>query len=201
MGFGGEGSEGAEEVEGADSDLGADAASSFGAGEEDSAGTSMEAMSSPSSASRAMSLPTATPEVPSLTYNEGRRSCVLARAPQPSELGACCFERVLQQNKDSEILTIIFPSTPSSCASTSIEALSVSMDTKTSPALKLSPTLYFHSVTVPSVMVGDMAGMSNSEVAAVGREAWTVGWGGEGDANRSLDCGSCSSLGDERGSR
>lgn len=36
---------------------------------------------------------------------------------------------------------------------------------KISPATKVSPTLTFHSVRVPSVIVGDIAGMLSADVA------------------------------------
>lgn len=49
---------------------------------------------------------------------------------------------------------------PSSCASTSIAALSVSTERRTSPAANESPSFTFHSEMLPSVMVGDCARMS-----------------------------------------
>lgn len=92
--------------------------------------------------------------------------------------------------------TKILPITPSSCASTSIVALSVSMDSRTAPAVYASPSLTFHSEMLPSVMVGDcanrssqrksgtwtrgkaaeytMAGMRKFEYAATAEEAWTA---------------------------
>jgi len=49
--------------------------------------------------------------------------------------------------------------TPSSTASNSIVALSVSISAITSPALTLSPTLTSQRESVPSSMVGDSAGI------------------------------------------
>ena len=50
--------------------------------------------------------------------------------------------------------TRIRPSTPSSTASTSIVALSVSISAMTSPALTASPSFLCHLASLPSVMVG-----------------------------------------------
>ena len=52
--------------------------------------------------------------------------------------------------------------TPSSTASTSMVALSVSISAITSPALTVSPTLTCHLARVPSSMVGDRAGIRMS---------------------------------------
>src|SRR5690606_5916193 len=51
------------------------------------------------------------------------------------------------------------PTTPSSTASTSIVALSVSISAMTLPGLTLSPSLTFHAAKVPSVIVGLSAGI------------------------------------------
>src|SRR6476659_694223 len=56
----------------------------------------------------------------------------------------------------------IFASTPSSTASTSIVALSVSISASTSPACTGSPTLLTQRAILPSVIVGDSAGISTS---------------------------------------
>src|SRR6187551_3595857 len=53
----------------------------------------------------------------------------------------------------------ILPSVPSSTASTSMVALSVSISAMTSPALMASPSFFFQVARLPSVMVGDSAGM------------------------------------------
>src|SRR6516164_7712366 len=53
----------------------------------------------------------------------------------------------------------IFASTPSSMASTSIVALSVSISARTSPARTASPSLLSQRVILPSVIVGDNAGI------------------------------------------
>ena len=48
---------------------------------------------------------------------------------------------------------------PSSTASTSIVALSVSISAITSPDLTGSPSFFSHRARLPSVMVGDSAGI------------------------------------------
>src|SRR3546814_9463372 len=55
--------------------------------------------------------------------------------------------------------TRIFPILPSSTASTSMVALSVSISAMTSPELISSPSFTSHLASVPSVMVGDSAGI------------------------------------------
>ena len=55
--------------------------------------------------------------------------------------------------------TKILPITPSSTASTSIVALSVSISAIRSPELTLSPSLTSHLAKVPSSMVGLRAGI------------------------------------------
>jgi hypothetical protein len=52
------------------------------------------------------------------------------------------------------------PSVPSSTASTSMVALSVSISAMTSPADTVSPSRFSHFASLPSVMVGDRAGIS-----------------------------------------
>src|SRR6266700_887996 len=54
----------------------------------------------------------------------------------------------------------ILASTPSSTASTSIVALSVSISARTSPACTASPSLLTQRAILPSVIVGDSAGIS-----------------------------------------
>src|SRR5690606_38983587 len=56
--------------------------------------------------------------------------------------------------------TSSLPTTPSSAASTSMVALSVSISAITSPALTWSPSLTSHLASVPSVIVGESAGMA-----------------------------------------
>jgi hypothetical protein len=48
---------------------------------------------------------------------------------------------------------------PSSTASTSIVALSVSISAMTSPAATLSPSFFSHLARLPSSIVGDSAGI------------------------------------------
>ena len=55
--------------------------------------------------------------------------------------------------------TRILPSTPSSTASTSMVALSVSISAITSPDEMVSPSDLTHLASVPSSMVGDRAGI------------------------------------------
>ena len=55
--------------------------------------------------------------------------------------------------------TRICATTPSSMASTSMVALSVSISAITSPDCTISPIAIVHFATVPDVMVGDRAGM------------------------------------------
>src|SRR5262249_22382429 len=55
--------------------------------------------------------------------------------------------------------TTIWPILPSSTASTSMVALSVSISQMTCPALTESPALTCHAASLPSVMVGDSAGI------------------------------------------
>ena len=55
--------------------------------------------------------------------------------------------------------TRIFPILPSSTASTSMVALSVSISAITSPLSTVSPSLTTHFASLPSVMVGESAGI------------------------------------------
>src|ERR1700730_8469637 len=55
--------------------------------------------------------------------------------------------------------TRIFAITPSSIASYSMVALSVSISASTSPALTLSPSFLSHLARLPFSMVGDSAGI------------------------------------------
>src|SRR5690242_14717393 len=55
--------------------------------------------------------------------------------------------------------TRILPSVPSSTASISMVALSVSISAMTSPLLMASPSFFSHLASLPSVMVGDSAGI------------------------------------------
>ena len=56
--------------------------------------------------------------------------------------------------------TTIFAKTPSSCASHSIVALSVSTSAMMSPAAMASPSFFFQEAMFPVVMVGESAGIS-----------------------------------------
>ena len=55
--------------------------------------------------------------------------------------------------------TRILPRVPSSTASTSIVALSVSISAITSPERTASPSLFSHLARFPSVIVGERAGI------------------------------------------
>ena len=55
--------------------------------------------------------------------------------------------------------TRILPTLPSSTASTSMVALSVSISAITSPALTAWPSLMSHLASLPSSMVGESAGI------------------------------------------
>ena len=55
--------------------------------------------------------------------------------------------------------TRILPMVPSSTASNSIVALSVSISARRSPAFTLSPSLTSHFASVPSSIVGERAGI------------------------------------------
>src|SRR4249920_3324479 len=72
--------------------------------------------------------------------------------------------------------TRILPSVPSSTASTSMVALSVSISAMTSPDLTLSPPFFSHLAILPFSMVGDSAGINTGR-----------GMG----ATARLDCAAC----------
>src|SRR5688572_16731191 len=95
--------------------------------------------------------------------------------------------------------TRIFASRPSSTASTSIVALSVSISAMTSPALISWPSLTSHLASVPSSMVGDSAGIrtcvgmtmvppASAADQHVGIELARIGLGiGEREVGRGVD--------------
>ena len=58
--------------------------------------------------------------------------------------------------------TRIFPSVPSSTASTSMVALSVSISAMTSPDLTASPSFFSHLARLPFSIVGESAGIRTS---------------------------------------
>lgn len=121
-------------------------------------------ISSPCSAKSAMTLPTFISFVPSGTCNVlARVFCVLIAR------------------------TSILPTTPSSWASTSSDALSVScqfdfhmvqktqtaeltISNKTSPVVNVSPSFFFHAMILPCVIVGDIAGISRFVMACLTNE-------------------------------
>ena len=65
-------------------------------------------------------------------------------------------------------------SVPSSTASTSIVALSVSISAITSPDLTLSPSFFSHLASVPCSMVGDRAGI---RILVAMSSSGSAGWG------------------------
>src|SRR5258705_6452678 len=69
----------------------------------------------------------------------------------------------------------ILPSVPSSVASTSIVALSVSISAMTSPDLIGSPSFFSHFERLPFSMVGDSAGIS-TWIGMVAPEIHSAGW-------------------------
>src|SRR5690606_4360470 len=77
--------------------------------------------------------------------------------------------------------TRILPRVPSSTASTSIVALSVSISAITSPADTLSPSFFSHLARLPSSMVGDSAGIRISTGITRLRKGSRVRSGGEKD--------------------
>ncbi len=66
---------------------------------------------------------------------------------------------VLTKTSSVPSATRILPSVPSSTASTSMVALSVSISARMSPDLTLSPSFFSHLASLPFSMVGDKAGM------------------------------------------
>lgn len=103
-----------------------------------SGGISRDDMSSPASAMTAMRVPTLTPFEPPSVY-------------------VTCQLFLTSNLRHGH--TMILAMMPSSCASTSICALSVSTSSSASPATNSSPSLTFHDAMFPSVIVGDSAGM------------------------------------------
>src|ERR1700674_4392328 len=71
--------------------------------------------------------------------------------------------------------TRIFPSVPSSTASTSIVALSVSISAITSPDFTWSPSFFSHLARLPFSMVGDSAGINTSVGTGLLRSTRHVG--------------------------
>src|SRR5215813_1403765 len=79
--------------------------------------------------------------------------------------------------------TTICATVPSSTASTSMVALSVSISQITCPAFTTSPTLTCHFASLPSVMVGDRAGIRTGIDMASGPDQHVgpdLGWVGLG---------------------
>ena len=81
------------------------------------------------------------------------RRRVFAIAQQASAMGALTFTPSVPSG------TRILPMRPSSTASNSIVALSVSISARMSPDLTVSPSFTSHLASLPSSMVGDSAGI------------------------------------------
>jgi hypothetical protein len=85
----------------------------------------------------------------------GGASSALASSPSPNKSAIGVFTLTPSVPAGTRIL----PITPSSTASTSIVALSVSISAITSPGRTGSPSFLSQRARLPSVMVGDKAGM------------------------------------------
>src|SRR5687768_16523340 len=91
----------------------------------------------------------------------GRAECGFsATAPTSSPFSLISAIGVLTATWSVPSGITILASTPSSTASTSIVALSVSTSASTSPARTVSPSLLTQRAILPSVIVGDSAGIS-----------------------------------------
>ena len=82
-----------------------------------------------------------------------------ANAATPASSSTCTNTGVPTFTPDVPSATKTCANTPSSCASHSIVALSVSISANTSPAEITSPTAFFQLTNVPSAIVGDNAGI------------------------------------------
>src|SRR5215469_6545199 len=91
---------------------------------------------------------------------------VFSAAATSSPLAAITAIGVLTATCSVPSGTTIRASTPSSTASNSIVALSVSISARTSPALTGSPSLFSQRAILPSVIVGDSAGIRTSVAMA-----------------------------------
>src|SRR5215472_11020524 len=96
-----------------------------------------------------------------------RDRAVLSTAPASSPFPAITAIGVLTATCSVPSGITILASTPSSTASNSIVALSVSISASTSPALTGSPSLFSQRAILPSVIVGDRAGIKTSVVMAL----------------------------------
>ena len=80
-------------------------------------------------------------------------SCTFSPSSNRSAIGALTFTPSVPS------ATMILPIVPSSTASNSIVALSVSISARMSPEETVSPSLTSHLASVPSSIVGDRAGI------------------------------------------
>ena len=81
-----------------------------------------------------------------------------ASSPSPAMMPIGVFTATLSVPSPTRILA----STPSSTASTSMVALSVSISARMSPDLIVSPSFFSHLASLPCSMVGERAGMRMS---------------------------------------
>src|SRR6516164_9096819 len=91
---------------------------------------------------------------------------VFSAAPTSSPFSAMTAIGVLTATCSVPSGITILASTPSSIASTSIVALSVSNSARTSPVRTASPSLLSQRAILPSVIVGDNAGIKTSVAMA-----------------------------------
>src|SRR5712691_13703 len=110
----------------------------------------------------------------------GCRAPLMAEASSPSDRISAIG--VLTATSAVPAGTKILPSVPSSTASTSIVALSVSISAITSPALTFSPSFFTHLARLPFSIVGESAGIRTSigtlylrSAQHVGRQLGSVG--------------------------
>ena len=116
-------------------------------------------------------LPSAAPHVAWRSLR-GRRLRLGGRRPRSRLRPAATAIGVLTFTPSVPASTSRRPTLPSSTASTSMVALSVSISAMMSPALTCWPSLMSHLASLPSSMVGDSAGIRIS----VGMASLIVGW-------------------------
>lgn len=165
-GFGADsGSEGGEDRGGSDFFDGsgaAAAASCFGSSFDSSLGVSKLDISSPSSASKAITFPTSTFLVPSGAYRKGQLTDIL----QDHEAEAPVFSPL---HRHLELQRLWWPCpfpgltrhevSIASCKYMIANVNTRTISSRTSPTAKASPSFFFHDEIPPSVMVGDIAGI------------------------------------------
>ncbi len=88
-------------------------------------------------------------------FGEAARAAAETSSPSPAMTPMTSFTATSAVPSGTTILA----STPSSIASTSIVALSVSISARMSPDLTLSPSFFSHRLRLPFSMVGESAGI------------------------------------------